>query len=101
MVGLGGPPTLTGLSLDEWLGHRMLAGELRVVREFSSVFSLYLVGQVGTVEGLVSGADLGTGSRAGFGAGGEVATPFGPLRLDWGRTDGGRQRFDLMLGDRF
>ena len=101
LVGLGGPPTLTGLSLDEWLGHRMLAGELRVVREFSSVFSLYLVGQVGTVEGLVSGADLGTGSRAGFGAGGEVATPFGPLRLDWGRTDGGRQRFDLMLGDRF
>ena len=101
LVGLGGPPTLVGLSLDEWLGHRMVAGELRVAREFSNVFSLYVTGQVGTVGGPVSGADLGTRPRVAFGTGGEVATPLGPLRLDWGHTEGGRQRFDLMLGERF
>jgi len=101
LVGLGGPPTLTGLSLDEWLGRRMLAGELRVAREIANVISLYVTGQAGAVEDLVSGADLGTRPRAAFGAGGEVATPFGPLRLDWGQAEGGRQRFDLMLGERF
>jgi hypothetical protein len=101
LVGLGGPPTLTGLSLDEWLGRRMVAGELRVAREIANVVSLYVTGQAGAVEDLVSGADLGTRPRAAFGAGGEVATPFGPLRLDWGQAEGGRQRFDLMLGERF
>ena len=47
LVGLGGPPTLAGLSLDEWLGHRMVSGELRVIREFTSIFSLYVSGQEG------------------------------------------------------
>jgi predicted acylesterase/phospholipase RssA len=101
LVGLGGPTTLAGLSWDEWLGRRMLAGELRVAREFSNVFSLYIAGQVGEVQDAVSGADLGTRPRAAFGLGGELATPFGPLRLDWGHTERGRQRFDMMLGERF
>jgi predicted acylesterase/phospholipase RssA len=101
LVGLGGPPTLIGLSLDEWLGHRMLAAELRVAREIANVFSLYVTGQVGVATDLVSGADLGTRPRSAFGAGAELATPFGPFRLDWGQAQGGRQRLDLMLGERF
>jgi hypothetical protein len=101
LVGLGGPPTLAGLSLDEWLGRRMIAGELRVAREIANVFSLYVTGQVGAVDDPVSGADLGTRPRTAFGTGGEIATPFGPLRLDWGQAEGGRQRLDLMLGERF
>ena len=49
----------------------------------------------------MSGTDLGTRPRTAFGTGAEVATPLGPLKLDWGRTEGGRQRFDLMLGESF
>jgi len=101
LVGIGGPPTLAGLSLDEWLGHRMVAGEVRVIREFTSILSLYVAGQEGAVQGPVSGADLGTRPRTAFGTGAELATPLGPLKLDWGRTEGGRQRFDLMLGESF
>jgi predicted acylesterase/phospholipase RssA len=101
LVGLGGPSTLAGLSLDEWLGRRMLAGELRVGREFANILSVYITGQSGAIQDPVSGADLGTRPHAAFGMGGGVATPFGPLRLDWGHTEAGRQRFDLMLGERF
>jgi outer membrane protein assembly factor BamA len=79
----------------------MIAGELRVAREIANVFSLYVTGQVGAVDDPVSGADLGTRPRTAFGTGGEIATPFGPLRLDWGQAEGGRQRLDLMLGERF
>jgi predicted acylesterase/phospholipase RssA len=88
LVGLGGPPTLIGLSLDEWLGHRMLAGELRVAREIANVFSLYITGQMGAVEDPVSGVDLGTRPRTAFGAGGELATPFGPSVWTGARSKG-------------
>ena len=100
-VGLGGPPTLAGLHYDEWLGRRMGAVELRVAREFSSIFSLYVAGQGGVVDAPLSGVELGETARASFGAGAEVATPLGPLRLDFGHTSGGRERLDLMLGARF
>ena len=98
---LGGPPTLAGLHYDEWIGRRMGAGELRLAREFSSVFSLYVAGQLGVVDEPVSGADLGSGSLSAIGLGGEISTPVGPLRLEWGHMDQGRERLDLSLGERF
>ena len=55
----------------------------------------------GAVEEAVSGADLGPGAIGGFGIGAEVGLPIGPVRLEWGITDGGRKRVDFLLGTRF
>ena len=101
LPGLGGPETLAGLHIDEWLGHRMGAFELRVAREFSGVFSLYAAGQGGVIEQPVGGVDLGNAPRIAFVVGGEVTTPLGPVRASWGRTESGRERVDLLLGERF
>jgi predicted acylesterase/phospholipase RssA len=98
---LGGPETLAGLHIDEWLGHRMGAFELRVAREFSGVFSVYAAGQGGVIEQPVGGVDLGDTPRIAFVVGGEVTTPLGPVRASWGRTEAGRERVDLLLGERF
>ncbi len=49
----------------------------------------------------VSGADLGSGRASAIAIGGQISTPIGPLHVDWGHTEQGRERIDLLLGERF
>jgi hypothetical protein len=101
LVGLGGPHSLSGLHADEWLGERMWAGSLELALDAARQARVYAASQIGKVEDAVSGSDLGTKPRVGFGLGAEVELPVGPLRIEWGTISHERNRFDIMLGHRF
>lgn len=101
LVGLGGPHSLSGHFQDEWLGRDARAVSLEVALEASQQARLYLAGQFGQVTDAVSGTDLGPESVGGIGLGAEVGLPMGPLRVEWGASSAGRQRFDVLLGVRF
>jgi len=100
LVGLGGPHSFSGLRHDEWLGRRMWAGSFEFGVEALRHARAYVATQIGEVKEPVSGLDLG--SRAvGFGIGAELELPIGPLAIEWGAVDRGRERFDVLLGVRF
>jgi NTE family protein len=101
LVGLGGPLSLAGLHDGEWLGRRALGGEIRLVRPVGVVLRFHAAAQVGWVGKVVAARELGSGPQPAGVVGMEMATPVGPVRLDWGVGPGGRGRLDLMLGDRF
>ena len=45
---------------------------------------------------------MGAGETiGGFGIGGSVDLPIGPLQIEWGTASAGRSRVDLLLGTRF
>ncbi len=101
LVGLGGPHSMSGLHADEWLGRRMWAGSVEFALEASRQARLYVATQVGKVEHVVSGSDLGATPRVGFGIGGEIESPVGPVRLEWGTVGHHHDRWDVMVGPRF
>jgi hypothetical protein len=101
LVGLGGPHSMSGLHADEWLGKRMIAGSLELALDAARQARVYIATQVGEVEDVVSGADLGHEAHEGYGIGAEVELPVGPLRAEWGALSRQRNRFDIVLGHRF
>jgi predicted acylesterase/phospholipase RssA len=98
---VGGPESLVGLRRREWLGHDRLAGELRVLHNFTSYARFFAYGQAAMVTGSVSRPDLDGAVHFAGGAGFEAAVPFGPLNLDWGINDEGEFRLDFNFGQRF
>jgi predicted acylesterase/phospholipase RssA len=102
LVGLGGPHSLSGLRNDEWLGKRAYSGSVELAIESSRLSRLYVATQLGKVEGAVSGLDMGPGEAIlGFGLGGSIELPIGPLQIEWGTASAGRSRIDVLLGTRF
>jgi predicted acylesterase/phospholipase RssA len=99
--GLGGPATLGGMRHQEWLGRRVWAADMRLVKRFLSGFDAYLFGQIGEVHQAVSRSDLSPRPRVAGGLGLTAAVPFGPLTLDWGMTEGGTSRLDFSIGQEF
>jgi len=102
LVGLGGPHSLSGLRYDEWLGKRAYAASAELAVKSSRLSRVYVATQIGKVEDAVSGLDMGPGEAiVGFGIGGSIELPIGPLQMEWGTASAGRSRIDLLLGTRF
>jgi len=102
LVGLGGPHSLSGLRYDEWLGKRAYSASAELAIESSRLSRLYVATQLGKVEDAVSGLDMGPGEAIlGFGIGGSIELPIGPLQMEWGKASAGRSRIDVLLGTRF
>jgi len=98
---LGGPDSFAGLRHGEWLGHDRVAGELRLIRSFTSFGSVFIYGQTGLITQTVSRPDLDGSFHFAGGAGFEAAVPFGPVNLDWGIDDLSEFRVDFNFGERF
>lgn len=100
LEGLGGPGSFGGLRQNEWLGRRMGAVDLRVLRR-RGVGTAYVYAQAGRVTETMSRPDLAGALHVAAGLGVQVDVPFGPLRLDWGLNDEGEDRLEFMLGQGF
>jgi NTE family protein len=98
---IGGPSRLGGLREDEWSGHTVLAGELRVTLAPSPFFELHAAGQLAGVREPVSRSDLSGRLVGAFTAGLRLSTPFGPLALDYGVADSEQHRVDVRFGSWF
>jgi NTE family protein len=105
---LGGLYRLSGLGHNELLGQRValasLIGYWRLfgldlaglrVRLYSGISleagNAYVGEQPMTVDSLLMSGSLWVGAM----------TPLGPARFAWGLTEGGRDRFYILIGDRF
>lgn len=98
---LGGPESFGGLRRREWAGRDRMAGEVRLIHDPRSNIRLFLYGQAGHISQSVSRPDLDGEVHFAGGTGLELSVPFGPLRLDWGLSEGGDFRFDFNFGQSF
>ena len=105
---LGGPGRLSGLGTDELYGDSLAFAGLQAYRQIKALdmagirIRMYagLSLEAGNVFEFDQSIDVGD-----FRCGGTVYlgadTPFGPLYLGYGYTDGGRDRWYLAIGDNF
>lgn len=97
---LGGIGRFPGLRHDEWLGRRTGAVTLRAAYQFVRGAEFYVMGAAGAVKDVISNVEFGEHVAGGGGIG--VDFNIGPgLKAEWGITEGGRNRFDILFGERF
>lgn len=108
LFGLGGIGRLSGLGTDELLGEKVFLARLLTRRRlwqmtfagFKAQFHAGLSLEVGNTYDRVENVSLDSllASGALFVA---ADTPLGPAYLAWGWTEGGRDRFHFVIGNRF
>ncbi len=98
---LGGPETLGGLRYGEWLGRSSFSASLTVMHRTGRLFDVFAALQAGRVEDAIGRPDLSGAIRFAGDFGVQIDVPLGPLRIDWGITEGGQNRVDLAFGQYF
>ncbi len=94
---LGGPELIPGVAREEFWGKQAAAGSITVGYDPFSVVRVY--GRVGVGGVWERSRDVGwTDAVSGFGLGATIATPIGPLQLDYGWADDSRNRLDISIG---
>ncbi len=94
---VGGPELVPGLARDELWGNQALAASGELGIDFASVARLY--GRLGAGGVWQRRTDISVETTiVGGGLGLTVATPIGPLQLDYGWAEGNRNRFYIAIG---
>lgn len=95
---LGGQHSFAGLSEDELLGDRLIAGSLTARYQFYAIS--YAAARLDMGNAWSKGADINFWEkvRAGAGAGLLFDTPLGPLAVLWGLADRGSTKFYFSWG---
>ena len=94
---LGGPEFVPGAAREEFWGPQALGASISIGYDPFSIARVYTrVGVAGTWEHV---EQIGWNSMiGGIGIGATVATPIGPLQLDYGWAQDGRNRFTIAIG---
>jgi len=94
---LGGPELIPGVAREEFWGKQAAAGSLTLGYDPFSVVRVYA--RVGIGGAWEEPRDIGWSQAvSGFGFGTTVATPVGPIQLDYGWAEAGRNRLYISLG---
>jgi NTE family protein len=94
---IGGPALIPGAAREEFWGKQAAAGSISVGFDPLSVARIYARAGLGGVWDEPS--DIGWNAAiSGFGLGATIATPLGPVQLDYGWAEQGRNRFTIALG---
>lgn len=94
---IGGPELIPGVAREEFWGKQAAAGSLAIGFDPVSVVRVY--GRFGLGGVWEQQGDIGWSQViSGFGVGTTVATPVGPVQLDYGWAEGGRNRLYVGVG---
>jgi NTE family protein len=94
---LGGPELIPGVAREELWGRQAVAASVSANWDLLSIMRLYTrVGAGGVWD---EPTDIGWAATVtGFGVGATIATPVGPIQLDYGWAEAGRNRLYIAIG---
>ncbi len=94
---IGGPELIPGVSREELWGNQALAASVTMGADVSSLLRLYARAGLGNVWERPRDISL-SDTIVGVGVGATLATPIGPIQLDYGWADGGRNQLSVSFG---
>lgn len=94
---IGGPDLIPGVSRGELWGDQAIGASLTVGVDLISLLRIYARGGFGNTWNSTRDISFGSTIKGG-GIGATIASPIGPIQLDYGWAEGGRNRFYLSFG---